>query len=396
MSQLRYGYSTGACATALAVAAWLRLTGDLQSGQAGQIERPEQAVPVRFGDGVTRSLPVTVRETDPRFVRIIKDAGDDPDCTHRAVLFGRLLPLDDAAPEPHDVALRVGEGRVILRAVEGIGICTRPGLDCEPGTWAINIAPRRMIAEHLLAAGLTSGHWLFELGIENGVQLATKTLNARLGVVGGLSVLGTTGLVRPYSHDAWIATVRLCARSIAAEGGNTLVLCTGGRTTRGAQALLNLPKDTFVSMGDFLEESLKAAAANAMRQVIVACMPGKLCKYAAGHANTHAHRVPQDMDLFCRVLSDVVAEGTPENIALFTNNELLAKITQAASVREALLSLLPDQIHGLRDAVLARLTSMALHHFRTVAPEQQYRVLVFDFEGCLLLDSQNLQGDAHA
>lgn len=381
MSALRHGYSTGACATALAVAAWQHL----------QSLAFDDGIPVRFGDDTVRILPVTLAGDR---VRVVKDAGDDPDCTHRAVLYARLTPRPEDT-DPRDIDLTVGNAAVTLRAVEGIGLCTRPGLDCDPGKWAVNIGPRRMITEHLLEAGLGLGPnsraYLLELGIENGEKLAEKTLNARLGVLGGLSVLGTTGLVRPYSHDAWIATVRLCARSLAAEGRDTLVLCTGGRTTRSAQMLLNkdtqvlpnlqtIPPDCFVSMGDFLQESLKAAHENALRRVIIACMPGKLCKYAAGYANTHAHKVPQDMDLFRRVL----AESLDGIESVQGRQTLIASTAASASVREALIPLPP----AVRHAVLTRLAALALTHCRSLVPDAACRILVFDFAGGLLLDTE--------
>lgn len=368
MSELRFGWSTGACATALAVAAWQRI--------AGAAPFPE-GVPVLFGDGIPRMLPVLPGSEDNSYIQLVKDGGDDPDCTHGATLFGRMTQLQamPAPPDPRDYLLPVGNGLVILHCVEGIGLCTRPGLDCEPGKWAVNIGPRRMLTEHLERFGFDCGLYLFELGIRNGEQLAEKTLNARLGVTGGLSVLGTTGLVRPFSHDAWIATVRLCARSLAAEGQSHLVLCTGGRTTRGAQAmpdLQTLPTDCFVSMGDFLAESLLAGKECGMSHVTVACMPGKLCKYAAGYANTHAHRVPQDMALFSRVLAETGCEPA-----------LVRQVASCASIREALLLLPPEQIIF----PLRALSVISLKNFQAMASGPHYRLLVFDFTGNLLLDT---------
>lgn len=373
-TELRFGWSTGACATALAVAAWHKLCG---------LTLKPQGVPVLFGDGIIRNLPV---QEQGDFFHLIKDGGDDPDCTHKSRLFGRMTRLNalPAQPDPRDIVLTVGHGLLVVHSVEGIGLCTRPGLDCEPGKWAINIGPRRMMAEHLGRLGFDCGVCLFELGIYNGEKLAEKTLNARLGVVGGLSVLGTTGLVRPFSHEAWIATVRLCARSLAAEGQREVVLCTGGRTTRGAQALPDLkalPATCFISMGDFLAESLLACQECNMSHVTIACMPGKLCKYAAGYANTHAHKVPQDMALFSQMLYKIdKIDGLAD-----ADTDLTEQVAACASVREALLLLTPAQSL----AVLNKLASMALHVLRTMASTPHYRILVFDFTGNLLLDTRN-------
>ena len=282
-TSLRWGYSTGACAAALAVACW-------QSLRTGT---PPAVVPVLFGDGKERLLPL--RPPAPgRMAEMVKDGGDDPDCTHGAVLFARLSACapDDARPEDH--RLDAGAAVLILRAVEGIGRCTRQGLDCPPGKWAVTGGPRRLLVENLARAGMTDGCWLLELGVENGTELARHTLNPRLGVEGGISILGSTGLVRPYSHAAYVETVRLCVRARQRRGGREMVFCTGGRTQAGARRQLpHWPESAFVCIGDFIADSLGIAARHRMQEVVVACMAGKLCKYAAGFANTHAHQVEQ-------------------------------------------------------------------------------------------------------
>lgn len=360
--KLRWGYSTGACAAAAAMAAWLKLTQDA---------RPA-SVRVLFPDGKERELPL--RPDSAHMAAIVKDGGDDPDCTHGAVLYAGIHPCrpDDARPE--DYALTVGGGLVILRAVEGIGLCTRPGLDCDAGHWAINVGPRRMIADNLRAAGLDTGCWLLEVGIENGARLAKHTLNAHLGIVGGLSLLGTTGLVRPYSHEAYIRTIGLCVKSHACTGATTVVFCTGGRSRAGAENRLpGLPAGAFVIIGDFIAESLAMARRCGMRDIVVACMPGKLCKYAAGFANTHAHKVGQDMNL----LRAEAARTLPAEEALHR------ALRRSASVREALLLI----AEPARDDLLRRLARSALAHFaRRCAGGQSLRLLVFDFQGEFVLE----------
>ncbi|MFQ9867589.1 MAG: cobalt-precorrin-5B (C(1))-methyltransferase [Bilophila wadsworthia] len=159
--------------------------------------------------------------------------------------------------------------------------------------------------------------------------------------MGGISLLGTTGLVRPYSHEAYIHTVRICVKSHFLSGGSTMVFCTGGRTKSGAELHLpQLPATAFVSIGDFIAESLAAACRYGMREIAVACMPGKLCKYAAGFENTHAHKVSQDMDL----LRAEVRRTLPAETGLH------GALKYSASVREALLSI-PDARDGLLAAL---------------------------------------------
>ncbi|MFQ9868197.1 MAG: cobalt-precorrin-5B (C(1))-methyltransferase [Bilophila wadsworthia] len=207
---LRWGYSTGACAAAVATAAWLRLT------------RPETPCPQ--SDAVPRwqgAHPSAAEPDEGHMAAIRKDGGDDPDCTHGAILFGNMRRCSASDARKEDYTLSVGGGTVILRGAAGVGLCTRPGLDCEQGKWAINTGPRRMIAENLHHAGLDAGCWLLEIGVENGEELAKHTLNPLLGVVGGISILGTTGLVRPYSHEAYIETVRICVKSHHIAHGTT-------------------------------------------------------------------------------------------------------------------------------------------------------------------------------
>ena len=360
--KLRWGYSTGACAAAAATAAWIRLMRGA---------RPA-SVRVRFPDGKDRELPLLTNSS--HMAAIMKDGGDDPDCTHGATLYADIRPCQPGDMQARDYALTVGSGLVILRAVEGIGLCTRQGLDCDMGRWAINMGPRRMITDNLHAAGLDTGCWLLEVGIENGARLAERTLNAHLGIVGGLSLLGTTGLVRPYSHEAYIHTIEICVRSHAHAGASTVVFCTGGRSKAGAEARLpHLPPGAFVTIGDFIAESLAVACRSGIREITVACMPGKLCKYAAGFANTHAHKVRQDMSL----LRAEAARAIP------AEKDLHQALRHSASVREALLSI-PE---SARADLLRRLARTALDQLaRRCTGGQALRLLVFDFQGKFLLE----------
>lgn len=360
---LRWGYSTGACAAAVAAAAWGRLTRG----------KTPDSILLRFLDGKDRVLPLADSGAG-RMAAIRKDAGDDPDCTHNAVIYANIRPCEPGVAGDEDYTLDVGGGVVILRAVEGVGLCTRPGLDCEQGHWAINTGPRRMIAENLRRAGLDAGCWLLEIGVENGQGLAKRTLNTHLGIQGGISLLGTSGLVRPYSHDAYIHTVRICVKSHHLAGGSTMVFCTGGRTKSGAkERLRELPETAFVCIGDFIAESLAAACRHNMREIAVACMPGKLCKYAAGFDNTHAHKVRQDMDL----LRAEVRKALPEQTALHH------ALKHSVSVREALLLFSEADLVDL----LRRLARVALGQFaRRCAGGQVLRLLVFDFEGRFLFE----------
>ena len=215
---LRKGFSTGANAAAAITAAWRTLNG----------ENISESIPLLFPDGETRTLPLAA--TEPGFSRIIKDGGDDPDCTHGAVMEARVRAAVPEEAAPEDYLLSIHGATLILRSAGGIGLCTLPGLDCEQHKWAINQGPRRMIADNLARSGMREGCWLAEIRVRDGERLAGKTLNPLLGVVGGISILGTSGIVRPYSHEAYIATIRICVRSTRLSGFDKAVFCTGGRT----------------------------------------------------------------------------------------------------------------------------------------------------------------------
>lgn len=353
---LRWGYSTGACVTALVNAAWLARQGKRATGFA----------PVLFGDGEERLLPLLPPEAGrPGFLCIRKNGGDDPDSTHGAVLYGRLVPSGDR-PDPRGYAIDVGHSELFLESLGGIGLCTRRGLDCDPGHWAVNISVRRMLARNLerLGFGEKAERLTAQIGVENGVALAKTTLNPSLGIEGGISILGTTGLVRPFSHDAYIASIRLCVRSRALSGGDVMFFCTGGRSERAARLWTRegegrnvfgpQPDEAFTSIADFIGESVRAAEEYGMRRAVVCCMPGKLLKYACGLFNTHAHRTAQDMPRLGGRLA-----------LLGADQDLVEKASSCATVREA-LGLVPE---SLKARLLADLASLALAAFRAMLKE---------------------------
>lgn len=387
--ELRWGFSTGACAAAIATASWL-----CHGKNPCQVPALSELV-VHFLDGQSRTLGLLPSDTVQGFTSIRKDGGDDPDCTHKAILYGSLEECIDGdigcaeaqdyviAFDCHGHILRqevidnnedIEKTTLIIHGIEGIGLCTRIGLDCSQGKWAINTGPRAMIALNLAKAGLHSGTWILRLGVQNGEKLSRHTLNKQLGIKGGISILGTTGHVRPYSHDAYIATVRICVQSNALSNGRHMVFCTGGRTMRGAQALFtDLPETAFVCIGDFIAESLAAAKKHSMNEVTVACMAGKLCKYAAGFEYTHAHTVAQDMEL----LRKVIADQLDAQIALPDD------FYTAPTVREALLHL-PENTRLL---VMKGLAEHALTIFAQRCDAKIIRIAVFDFDGTFLFSS---------
>jgi cobalt-precorrin-5B (C1)-methyltransferase len=274
---LRRGWTTGACATAASKAAYAALL-------TGEFPDPvEIALPNR--QRVAFSLAVRKREADSSTAGVVKDAGDDPDVTHGALV---LSTARAGAP---------GSG-VSFKAGKGVGTVTLPGLPIPPGEPAINPVPREMIRAAIAETAAVhggSGDVEIEISIPNGEQLAEKTLNARLGIRGGLSILGTTGIVVPYSCAAWIATIHQ-GIDVACALGLTHVAGATGRTSEAAIAkLYNLPDTALIDMGDFVGGMLKYLRAHPIERVTIAGGAGKMTKLAQGLLDLHSARGSVDL-----------------------------------------------------------------------------------------------------
>ncbi|WP_434582093.1 cobalt-precorrin-5B (C(1))-methyltransferase [Carbonactinospora thermoautotrophica] len=292
---LRTGWTTGTCASAAAKAAALLLaTGEPQPVV-------EVALPsgrrVTFATDRCELLPGGKAEAV-----VVKDAGDDPDVTHGAHLTATVSWRDEPGIE--------------LDGGVGVGVVTKPGLGLEVGGPAINPVPRRMITQAVgEAVDLARRGVRVVISVPEGERMARKTTNAKLGIIGGISILGTTGIVRPFSTASWRASVVQAVQVMAAQGERTLVLCTGGRTEAGARALLpELPEVCFVEVGDFTGAALRKA-------VVFVGMIGKLTKLAAGVLMTHYTRSKVRPDLLADLTRDlggphpVVAEVARANTA---------------------------------------------------------------------------------
>jgi cobalt-precorrin-5B (C1)-methyltransferase len=280
---LRTGWTTGTCASAAAKAAVTALRD-----QAGQ-----HSVEVALPGGDRVRFPVDSCAYDPvqATAVVVKDAGDDPDVTHGAHLTAR-------------VRWREAPGAA-LAGGEGVGVVTKPGLGLEVGHPAITATPRAMIVAAVgEAVDLTATGVQVEISVPGGERMARKTTNARLGILGGISILGTTGIVRPFSTASWRASVEQAVSVMAAQGERTAVLCTGGRTERGAVALLpDLPEVCFVEVGDFTGAALRRALEVGLTGLVFVGMAGKLAKLAAGVLMTHYTRSKVDVGLLGEVTS---------------------------------------------------------------------------------------------
>ncbi|MBL0713777.1 MAG: cobalt-precorrin-5B (C(1))-methyltransferase [Desulfosarcina sp.] len=276
--RLRSGFTTGTAAAAA-------VKGALMFLMEG---RPPIAVHVDFltEGGVTIPIKRVERISPTRALCIvIKDAGDDPDVTHRAEI-GAEVELG-ARVQPAN-----GTGLIHIGGGKGVGTVTKAGLEVPPGEPAINPGPRRMIIAAVNAVMAEQGRAFdvrVRIFVPQGEALARKTLNARLGIVGGISILGTTGIVRPMSHEAYTATIRSALSVAAASGARTVVLTTGRRSERFAQKFFpDFPEERFVQIGDYFRFALQSAADLDFSSVILTVFFGKALKMAQGIPHTHA------------------------------------------------------------------------------------------------------------
>ncbi|MGE5147118.1 MAG: cobalt-precorrin-5B (C(1))-methyltransferase, partial [Candidatus Eiseniibacteriota bacterium] len=274
---LRRGWSTGACAAAAARAA----------GQALLTGAFPDPVAIRLPGGQRPSFPLALKELGAAAARagIIKDAGDDPDVTHGALILATVRRG------------RPGSG-VTFRAGEGVGTVTKPGLPLQPGEPAINPVPRQMmraaIAEVAEAHGGTSDVEI-EIAIPGGEALAAKTMNGRLGIIGGLSILGTTGIVVPFSCSSWIASIHQGIDVARAARLAHIAGATGSTSEQAVQKLYGLPEAALIDMGDFVGGMLKYVRSHPVPRVTIAGGVGKMTKLAQGLLDLHSRRGEVDL-----------------------------------------------------------------------------------------------------
>ncbi|HEY9367789.1 cobalt-precorrin-5B (C(1))-methyltransferase [Streptomyces sp.] len=327
---LRPGWTTGACATAATTAAYTALlTGDFPD-----------PVTITLPKGPTPSFALAAEKLGGgrAMAGIVKDAGDDPDVTHGALVRStvRLLPA--------------GSG-VVFRAGSGVGTVTLPGLPLEVGEPAINPVPRQMMRDHVArvaAAHGGTGDVEITLSVDHGEELARSTWNPRIGILGGLSILGTTGIVVPYSCSAWIDSIRRGVDVARAAHLTHVAGCTGSTSERTVTEVYELPELALLDMGDFAGAVLKYIRRHPVDRLTLCGGFAKLSKLAAGHLDLHSARSQVDKPF----LADLArAAGASEALA----EEITAANTGLAALRLCEAAGVP-----LGDAVAARARDEAL------------------------------------
>ena len=270
---LHSGLTTGTCATAAAVAATIRLMKD---------ETPEE-VPVLLPDGETIMVAVGYGED---YAYCIKEAGDDPDVTNGIEVRAKVQTSDHFE----------------IVGGEGVGRFTLPGFDYPPGEAAINKAPREMI-RHNLQTILSP--LKITISVPQGAEIAKRTFNPRLGIEGGISIIGVSGIVKPFSEEAFIDSIRKCMTVAQASGSERVVINSGGKSERFVKSLYpDLPQQAFVEYGNYIGETLKIANELDIRKVTLGVMLGKAVKLAAGHLDTHSRKTTMDKDFIRQLLKE--------------------------------------------------------------------------------------------
>jgi len=319
--KLRSGYTTGACAAAAAKAATLILmqnTFPLTQPSPSRGEGRKEDVEIPFPDGTRHSF--RIRDTEYRiqnntaYASVIKDAGDDPDITNKAeiVAEARMFTLTQPSPSRGEGKILTppplrggdeGEGdfsSIIIVGGKGVGVVTKPGLSVPVGEPAINPVPRRMIREAVAEAmqehGLPNGNSIeITISVPKGEELATKTLNARLGIIGGISILGTSGIVRPLSAEAWTASITAAMDVAVAMGCEEIVLSTGRVSEKAHMTRYTLPVESYVMMGDYVEFSLIDAKKHNFRKIHICAHWAKMLKIAMCIPQTHVRHGAIDL-----------------------------------------------------------------------------------------------------
>ena len=279
---LHSGLTTGTCATAAAVAATMRLLKN---------ETPSE-VPVILPDGETIYVPVGY---DDCYAYCIKEAGDDPDVTN-GLMIGAIV----------EHTLKLGKrGLITIEGGEGVGTFTLPGFDYPPGEAAINKAPREMIRQNLSPLTIDQSPLTITIFVPQGAEIARRTFNPRLGIGGGISIIGVSGIVKPFSEEAFIDSIRKCMTVAKASGSDRVVINSGGKSERFVKALYpDLPQQAFVEYGNYIGETLKIANELNIKNVTLGVMLGKAVKLAAGHLDTHSRKSVMDKDFIRQMLSE--------------------------------------------------------------------------------------------
>jgi cobalt-precorrin-5B (C1)-methyltransferase len=346
---LRSGYTTGTTATAATKAALYALI----SG------KPVQDVTVQLPKGGAATLKIAWTKMNGHAVTsaAIKDGGDDPDATHGAEICSTVFYSNDI-------------GKIKIDGGKGVGRVTKPGLGLQIGEAAINPTPMKMLVEAVVQVAneqLKSHGIGVEVTVPKGEEIARKTDNPRLGIMGGISILGTTGIVLPYSTASFAASIRQSLDVAIAMGADTVVLTTGGRSEDFAKVLFKFQDHCFVQMGDFSGYSVKQCATKKIKKAIIAGFIGKLTKMAMGVKQTHVAGSHVDMEFMARLA--IQCNASPD---------VASEIRGANTARHVAEIVSKNNVIGYFDAVCKKVFEQMRAH---AGDQLDIHVIMFEFDG---------------
>ncbi len=345
---LHSGLTTGTCATAAAVAATTRLIKG---------ETPDE-VPILLPNGETIMVSVGYGNG---YAYCIKEAGDDPDVTNGVEVRVSLTPN----PSP------IGEGGIIIEGGEGVGRFTLPGFDYPPGEAAINKGPREMMKENIKTILAPPSSLLppliITISVPNGEEIARRTFNPRLGIEGGISIIGVSGIVEPFSEEAFISSIRKCMEVAKASGTDRVVINSGAKSERFLKGHYpNLPSQAFVQYGNYIGETLKIANELQFPKVTLGVMLGKAVKLAEGHLDTHSRRATMNLEFIQQLLNEI---NVPFSI-------IHSPVTLARELWEIIS---PEKIEDFCRIILQH----CMQHCQPLVPHTELTLLLIDDDGTI-------------
>jgi cobalt-precorrin-5B (C1)-methyltransferase len=350
--KLRTGFTTGTAATAAAKASLLSIINQKKI-ESVEVDLPKEKK-------ITVNLASCKFNSTTARCSVLKDGGDDPDVTHGAEIIV-------------DLKLTNNTNQIEIDGGDGVGRVTKPGLGLEIGSAAINPTPKKMIIQNLIHIGgsiLEKNGIKIIISVPKGKEIAQKTDNPRLGILGGISILGTTGIVIPYSTASFAAAIRQSLNVTIAMNDNSVVLTTGGRSEEFSKNEINLPDHCFVQMGDFAGYAIEQCAKKGIKKAYVAGFIGKLTKIAMGIKQTHVKGSKVDMEFLSKIAASCGVDV-----------DTLNQIKNANTARHVQEVITKTQTKGFFSAICSDVhKQMRIHSSNKVMIE----VILFDFDGSIL------------
>jgi cobalt-precorrin-5B (C1)-methyltransferase len=350
--KLRTGFTTGTSATAASMAAILSIIDQKK------IEFVDVLLPKK--DKIKICINSCEFDKNKARCSVIKDGGDDPDVTHGAEI---VIDLE-LTSKPNSIEIDGGEG---------VGRVTKPGIGLDIGQAAINPTPRKMITENLMRVGkkiLEKNGMNVVISVPKGKELGPKTDNPRIGIVDGISILGTSGIVVPYSTASFAAAIRQQIDVVVSMGDDTVVLTTGGRSEDYARKTLELPEHSFIQMGDFAGYTISQCAKKNVKKAYVGGFIGKFAKMATGVKQTHVKGSKVNMEFLSELAKKCNA-----------NDNVIKKIKNANTARNVQEIVLENNIEGFFANLCSEVYKQMKIHSENKIPIE---IILFDFDGGIL------------